>query len=285
MSIAVLENIPYKASFTRDRFLLYEMKMTARMMCEGLTDKEIVDKVYEENIFQYPTEKSIKRMVRTCLGRLKNIDDESLVAAIANDTQDAVKQICLYEFPLGKTEEEVRNIVAFLRYVVQERKDPFIIIPYSIEISNRKYQDMLKVFNERVVYHLIEHIGNHLVEIGIDMGMTGNTSINVSGNNNMVNFATDNSTINNSNIDINELIKSIDLVRKNIKSSGLKESDQQDINESLEVIQEDITKTGTLGKASMVALKAMRGIQVAGSLAESMRSLYELVGIASKILG
>lgn len=116
MSIAVLENIPYKASFTRDRFLLYEMKMTARMMCEGLTDKEIVDKVYEENIFQYPTEKSIKRMVRTCLGRLKNIDDESLVAAIANDTQDVVKQICLYAMM-----KQYRIIGEFMITVVGEK--------------------------------------------------------------------------------------------------------------------------------------------------------------------
>lgn len=227
---------------------------------------------------------------------LNHIDNEPIIKEYINSCGECDLDITQeidnlnkpgdYAFPLGKTEdEEVRNIVAFLRYVIRGGKDPFIMIPYSIEIGNRKYQDMLKVFNERVVHHLIEHIGDHLVEISIDMGLSNNTNINVSGSNNMVNIATDNGTINNGNIDINELIKSIDLVRQNIKSSDLKESDQQDINESLEVIQEDVTKTGTLGKASMVAFKAMRGIQVAGSLAESMRSLYEFAGIASKLLG
>lgn len=112
----MLENIPYKASCTSDRFLLYEMKITARLMSDGLSDNEIMERVCEDNMFQYPTEKSVKRMVRTCIGRLKNLDDESLVEAIAREPQDVAKQICVYAMM-----KQYRVIGEFMVTVIGEK--------------------------------------------------------------------------------------------------------------------------------------------------------------------
>ena len=86
----------YNAALTREPFLYFEMRTTAKLMVEGLTDKQIVDQICEDNLFQYPTEKSIKKMAAACVKRLKAMEDESLVDAIASQPMDVAKQICLY---------------------------------------------------------------------------------------------------------------------------------------------------------------------------------------------
>ncbi len=91
-----LQERPYKASLTREQFLFYEMRTTARMMSEGIPEDEIIQRIADENLFQYPTEKSVKRMARACICRLKELNDEQLVAAIANQPAEEAKQICLY---------------------------------------------------------------------------------------------------------------------------------------------------------------------------------------------
>ena len=72
------------------------MRTTAKLLEEGLEEKKIIEKIVEENLFQYPTEKSIRQMARTCIARLKSLGDESLVAAIASQPADIAKQICMY---------------------------------------------------------------------------------------------------------------------------------------------------------------------------------------------
>ena len=38
---------PYIASLTREPFLFYEMRTTARLICEGLEDVEVVSRIAE----------------------------------------------------------------------------------------------------------------------------------------------------------------------------------------------------------------------------------------------
>ena len=66
------------------------------MLCEGVTEEEAIERIISENLFQYPTEKSIKRMAKACVTRLKNLKDPSLIEAIAQQPQDVSKQLCLY---------------------------------------------------------------------------------------------------------------------------------------------------------------------------------------------
>ena len=90
------ESSPYSAVITREQFLFYEMRTTAKLLAEGLNDEQVVDRITSDNLFQYPTEKSVRRMALTCLRRLKALDDSDLVAAIASQPSDVSKQICLY---------------------------------------------------------------------------------------------------------------------------------------------------------------------------------------------
>lgn len=86
----------YIASLTREPFLFYETRITARLMCEGLSDDKVIQTIIDDNLFQYPTERMIKGMANACVARLKMLNDDSLVDAVAHQPTDVAKQICLY---------------------------------------------------------------------------------------------------------------------------------------------------------------------------------------------
>lgn len=96
--MAEMNNSPYKGSaqITRNPFLFYEMRTTAKLIQEGLDDKDIINRIVTENLFQYPTEKSIRQMAKACVERLKGMGDEALIEAVASQSSDTAKQICLY---------------------------------------------------------------------------------------------------------------------------------------------------------------------------------------------
>lgn len=89
---------PYKGSaqITREQFLFYEMRTTAKLMREGLDDKEVIDRIVEDNLFQYPTEKSIRQMAKVCVARLKGMGDDDLIEAVASQSSETAKQICMF---------------------------------------------------------------------------------------------------------------------------------------------------------------------------------------------
>ena len=96
--MAVINTSPYKGSgqITREQFLFFEMRTTAKLMSSGLDDKALVDQIVEENMFQYPTEKTIRQIARACVRRLHGLNDEALMKAIAFQSSEEGKQICLY---------------------------------------------------------------------------------------------------------------------------------------------------------------------------------------------
>lgn len=93
---ATREPAQYKASITREQFMFYEMRTTAKLLMEGLSDQEAIHRIISENLFQYPTEKQIRSQALACLKRLHGINDDSLVEAIAARPSDTAKQMCLY---------------------------------------------------------------------------------------------------------------------------------------------------------------------------------------------
>mgnify|MGYP001625281744 FL=1 len=87
---------PYIASLTREPFLFYEMRTTAKLINSGLSEEDTVAQITKNNLFQYPTEKSIARMAKACIKRLAAMEDMDLIKAIAKQPTDVAKQICLY---------------------------------------------------------------------------------------------------------------------------------------------------------------------------------------------
>jgi hypothetical protein len=72
------------------------VRTTAKLLHEGCSSEEVVERIISDNLFQYPTEKSVRKMALACLRRLEALGDNSLVAAIATQPSDVAKQICLY---------------------------------------------------------------------------------------------------------------------------------------------------------------------------------------------
>lgn len=89
-------NAPYIASLTREPFMYYEMKITAKLLEEGLSEEEAIEKIFKENLYQYPTERSLKMRSRACIKRLNALEDEELISWIINRPLDISRQVCLY---------------------------------------------------------------------------------------------------------------------------------------------------------------------------------------------
>ena len=80
-NIALRDASPYNAAITREQFLFYETRATAKLVCEGLENAEILNRVAKENLFQYPTEKSVRKMTLACLRRLNALENPHLAQA------------------------------------------------------------------------------------------------------------------------------------------------------------------------------------------------------------
>lgn len=109
-------NTPYKATFTREQFLFHEMRTVSQLLLSGKSESEIIDVIISDNLFQYPTEKSIKRMAKNCLKRVYLLNDKRLVDIIANGAFDSAKQVCLYAMM-----NQYRVIYEFMISVIGEK--------------------------------------------------------------------------------------------------------------------------------------------------------------------
>lgn len=86
----------YSSALTREQFMFREMRIVARLKREGLTDAEISDRVFDENLFQYPTEREIRGKCRTALKRLSCIaHSAALIEILAEGSLTEAKQAAL----------------------------------------------------------------------------------------------------------------------------------------------------------------------------------------------
>lgn len=96
--------------------MFYEMRTTARLLVECGSDEEVVSRIIEENLYQYPSERSLRKVAQGCVRRLRALDDMSLVSAIATQPFDVSKQICLYAMM-----KQNRLVYEFMLTVIGEK--------------------------------------------------------------------------------------------------------------------------------------------------------------------
>lgn len=89
------QNTPYR-TITREQFLFHEMRTTARMLQAGKTDDEIIKEIFDNNLFQFPTERMTKNIASVCLRRLHALDSDRAVEIIADGSVTSAKQACFY---------------------------------------------------------------------------------------------------------------------------------------------------------------------------------------------
>lgn len=88
-------NTPYK-TLTREQFLFHEMRTTAKLMCDGKSNDEIINEIFDNNLFQYSTERSRRNIASVCIRRLESVNSKEIVEMIAEGSTFSAKQACLY---------------------------------------------------------------------------------------------------------------------------------------------------------------------------------------------
>ncbi len=68
-------------SLTREQFLLREIRIVATLRLQGLADAEIIQRVLDENLFQYPSKTNLRRIANVCLARLNALNAGTPVVA------------------------------------------------------------------------------------------------------------------------------------------------------------------------------------------------------------
>lgn len=86
----------YNGGLTREQFLYYEIRIVSSLCLEGYSREEIVKKITDENLFQFPTERMNASIAGTCFKRLDALDSQTLMYHLANAPAEVAKQINLY---------------------------------------------------------------------------------------------------------------------------------------------------------------------------------------------
>lgn len=86
----------YSGALTREQFMFREMRIVARLVRQGLAQAEIVERVFDENLFQYPTERELRSKCRAALKRLSCIEHSpALVEILAEGALSEARQAAL----------------------------------------------------------------------------------------------------------------------------------------------------------------------------------------------
>lgn len=108
--------LSYNGALTAEQFLFYEIRIASRFFLQGARINEAIQKITSENLFQYPTEREIARMTRTCYRRLEALDNNSLIHEICEAPPEVAKQINLYAIMRYN-----RLVWDFMIYVIGEK--------------------------------------------------------------------------------------------------------------------------------------------------------------------
>lgn len=109
----------YNGTITAEQFLFYEIRITSKLYLNGTTVEDAIDEIKKDNLFQYPTERLVARMVRSCYKRLDALNDDGLRQELSSAPTELAKQINLYammrynrivwEFMIGVIGEKYRS--------------------------------------------------------------------------------------------------------------------------------------------------------------------------------
>ena len=157
---------PYKGSgaLTREQFLFYEMRTTARLLVEGLETQAVYDHIVSDNLFQYPTEREIRSITMSCIKRLKGLNNEALIQMVAESPAEEAKQCCLYAMM-----KQYRLIWDFMITVIGEkyRQQDFNFCRRDINVFFMRLQeqdDLVAGWSEGTVKKIVSVISRILME-------------------------------------------------------------------------------------------------------------------------
>lgn len=109
----------YSGTITAEQFLFYEIRIASKYYLDGVPVEVAIEEIKENNLFQYPTERLVSRMVRSCYKRLDALDNDVLRWELSAAPIAIAKQINLYammrynrlvwDFMVGVIGEKYKN--------------------------------------------------------------------------------------------------------------------------------------------------------------------------------
>ena len=176
--------------------------------------------------------------------------------------------------------EEIRNVFAVLAYLADNDIEIYYAATLSYTHGSKHFQDGIKAFNERFVMVLVRHLDRYLTKLGIEMGLDENVKYDVSVNNGIVNVASDGGTINatntiNNGIDQEELSSLIEAVKQS--AAEIDQGEYEKINDSLELIKEELAKASPRKSGVKLALSVLKGIKGSTELMAAVATLVQFI--------
>ena len=128
---------------------------------------------------------------------------------------------------------------------------------------------------------LIRHIENYLTKVGIDKGIDDRIVYNITVRDGQVNIANDNASITPTNVanavDIQELAKLICSIREKAEKENLSEDDREVVDNSLEVIEEEVRAEKPRKGFIKTALNSLSAIKSTTEFAAAVVTLIQFV--------
>lgn len=213
----------------------------------------------------------ISDYIRDCGSCNMNVADE--VKAVQNSHGSLI-------FSLGDTdEEEVCNVYAVLRYLVESEQSIYLGVARGYS-SSSKFQDKIKGFNARFVMVLIRHVERYLTKIGIDMGVDEKNVYSVTIHDGQVIIASDNACVTATThvgIKENELEELTSAVKKAATKLESME-DRENVSEFLEVIETEAVAEKPKKSMLKMAIASLQTIKGAAEFGAAVTALIQFVG-------
>ena len=86
----------YNGGLTAEQFLFHEIRVASKFFIEGTAMEEAAEIIRRDNLFQFPTEREVKRMTKACYKRLAALENDNLVHEIAYGPTEDARQVNLY---------------------------------------------------------------------------------------------------------------------------------------------------------------------------------------------
>jgi hypothetical protein len=199
---------------------------------------------------------------------------------VAADVKEVAGSYGHSYFELGDTpEEENASVYQILRYSVDNDIEIARTIAMAYAGGSKKWQDMVKGFNERVVLVLIRNIEGYLTKIGIDMGIDDTARYNITVTNGQVNLASDNAVINatvNNGVNQQELQTLLDKLM-NMSKAELDAEDFETVSKSVEIIHHELTQEKPKKSVLRGILATLQGIKGTAEFAAAVVTLIQFI--------
>ena len=214
---------------------------------------------------------------------LSYIDENELISAFIqsnidpNDFQPVERGTCFTSMGENK-QEEISFTYQYLKYAVINFKSFYLDIAWGY---GNDANDSVKEFCHRVILPLVNYIEGYLTEIGIQMGFDEDSkfNINVNGGLAQVNVADRGSTLNatqNNVVDMDQLNKLINDLR-NAASPDISKDDTEQINNSIEIICNEVTNGHPKKAFLKTALNGLKAIKDTAEFTAAVAAIYQFL--------